>query len=38
VIALIHNADATVITTDGTVLSEHTLDPTHGYQPKRKNG
>ena len=38
VIALIHNADATVITTDGTVLSEHALNPNHGYQPKRKNG
>ncbi len=38
VIVLIHNADATVITTDGTILSEHTLDPTRGYQPKRKNG
>jgi hypothetical protein len=31
-------AHATVITTDGTVLSEHVLNPNHGYQPKRKNG
>jgi transposase InsO family protein len=36
VICLIHNNDATVITNDGTVLAEFTLNPTHGYQ--RKNG
>lgn len=36
VIALIHNLNATVINLDGTVLSEHTLNPTQGYQPQRK--
>lgn len=36
IICLIHNNDATVITNDGTVLAEFTLDPTRGYQ--RKNG
>jgi hypothetical protein len=34
VIALIHNHDTTVITHDGTVLAEFTLDPTKGYQAK----
>jgi hypothetical protein len=38
VIALIHNTEATVMTTDGTIISQHTLDPARGYQPKRKNG
>ena len=36
IICLIHNNDATVITTNGEVLAEFTLDPTKGYQ--RKNG
>ncbi|MEX1078224.1 MAG: integrase core domain-containing protein [Homoserinimonas sp.] len=34
VICLIHNNDATVITHDGTVLAEFTLDPSKGYQTK----
>lgn len=36
IIALIHNTDATVISLDGTVLSEHILDRERGYQPQRK--
>ena len=36
IICLIHNNDATVITNDGTVLAEFTLDPNRNYQ--RKNG
>lgn len=36
VIILIHNAEATVIDPNGTVLSEHDIDPDHSYQPKRK--
>lgn len=36
IIALIHNYEATIITLDGTVLSEHTLDANRGYQPQRK--
>jgi transposase InsO family protein len=38
VIALIHNHNATVITLDGTVLGDYTLNPNTGYQPKQKNG
>lgn len=38
VIVLIHNTDATVIDTDGTVLSEHRIDPERSYQPQTKNG
>jgi transposase InsO family protein len=34
IICLIHNNDATVITHDGTVLAEFTLNPTKGYQTK----
>ncbi|TXK52778.1 integrase core domain-containing protein, partial [Salinibacterium sp. dk5596] len=34
IIALIHNNDATVITHDGTVLAEFTLNPNKGYQAK----
>lgn len=36
IICLIHNLDATVITNDGLVLAEFTLNPDHDYQ--RKNG
>ncbi|WP_168220073.1 hypothetical protein [Salinibacterium sp. dk2585] len=32
IIALIHNNNATVITHDGTVLAEFTLNPNKGYQ------
>jgi hypothetical protein len=38
VIVLIHNHDATVIDPDGTVLSEHRIDPERTYQPATKNG
>lgn len=36
IICLVHNLDATVITNNGQVLAEFTLNPTHDYQ--RKNG
>lgn len=36
IICLIHNSDATVITNDGLVLAEFTLNAAHDYQ--RKNG
>ena len=38
VIILIHNTRATVIDPDGTVLSEHRIDPERTYQPATKNG
>jgi transposase InsO family protein len=38
VIILIHNTNATVIDPDGTVLSEHRIDPERAYQPATKNG
>ena len=38
VIVLIHNTEATVINADGTVLSEHRIDPERTYQPQTKNG
>ena len=38
VIVLIHNTDATVIDVDGTVLSDHRIDPERSYQPQTKNG
>jgi len=38
VIALIHNTDATVMTSDGTILGEYNINPNQGYQPKTKNG
>lgn len=34
IICLIHNLDATVLTHDGLVLAEFTLNPAHDYQPK----
>jgi len=36
VIILVHNTEATVIDPNGTVLSEHDIDPDRNYQPKRK--
>jgi transposase InsO family protein len=36
IITLIHNTEATVITLDGTVLGDYALNPSRGYQPKRK--
>jgi transposase InsO family protein len=38
VIILIHNTHVTVIDPDGTVLSEHRIDPERSYQPQTKNG
>ncbi|MGR0317945.1 hypothetical protein [Agromyces sp. ZXT2-3] len=38
VIVLIHNTEATVIDPDGTILSEHRIDPERTYQPATKNG
>ena len=38
VIVLIHNTNVTVIDPDGTVLSEHRIDPERTYQPQTKNG
>lgn len=38
VIILIHNTNVTVIDPDGTVLSEHSIDPERTYQPQTKNG
>jgi len=38
VIILIHNTRASVIDPDGTVLSEHEIDPERSYQPATKNG
>jgi transposase InsO family protein len=38
VIVLIHNHEATVIDADGTVLSEHRIDPERTYQRQTKNG
>jgi transposase InsO family protein len=38
IIMLIHNTRATVIDADGTVLSEHQIDPERTYQPQTKNG
>lgn len=34
IICLIHNSDATIITNDGLVLAEFTLDASHDYQRK----
>lgn len=38
VIVLIHNTNVTVIDPDGTVLSEHRIDPERTCQPQTKNG
>jgi transposase InsO family protein len=38
VILLVHNTNVTVIDPDGTVLSEHRIDPERTYQPATKNG
>jgi transposase InsO family protein len=38
IIILIHNHDATVISLNGTVLGDYTIDPKQSYQAKRKNG
>jgi len=38
IIILIHNHDATVISLNGTVLGDYTIDPKQSYQTKRKNG
>lgn len=35
---LIHNAEATIMSLDGTILGDYTIDPKQSYQPKRKNG
>ena len=38
VVVLIHDHEATVIDPDGTVLSEHRIDPELTYQPQTKSG
>ena len=38
IIILIHNTNARIISTTGTVLGNYTIDPTQAYQPQRKNG
>jgi hypothetical protein len=38
IIILIHNTEATIISLNGTVLGDYTIDPKQSYQPKRKNG
>ena len=38
IIILIHNHDATIISLDGTVLGDYTINPKQSYQPKRKTG
>lgn len=36
IIILIHNTDATIISPNGTVLGDYTIDPKQNYQPKQK--
>lgn len=36
IIILIHNTEATIISLDGTVLGDYTINPKQSYQPKRK--
>ena len=36
IIILIHNMEATIISLDGTVLGDYTIDPKQSYQPKLK--
>lgn len=38
IIVLIHNTDATIISTTGAVLGTYTINPEQTYQPQIKNG
>jgi hypothetical protein len=38
IIILIHNTNATIISTTGETLGDYKIDPTQTYQPQVKNG